>query len=120
MHTTLTDFGLSRLINNTVVMGTRTMMAGTPGYQSPEQLRAQSVGPPTDVYAFGCIVLVTYSGKQPWSGFTPYQIMLKVTVEKEKPDTSDLPPSVKSICDLCIADDRPSIIAILQSLLKLC
>lgn len=120
MHTTLTDFGLSRLINNTAVMGTRTMMAGTPGFQSPEQLKVHNVGPLTDVYAFGCIVIVIYSRKPLWPGLTPYQIVVKVTVEEEKPDTRDLPPSIKSVCDLCVANSRPSIIAILQSLLKLC
>jgi serine/threonine protein kinase len=30
------------------------MMAGTPGFQSPEQLRAEEVGIASDVYAFGC------------------------------------------------------------------
>ena len=42
MHATLTDFGLAKAMGATTVLGTRTMMAGSPGYQAPEQLRAES------------------------------------------------------------------------------
>ena len=41
-------------------------MAGTPGYQAPEQLKAERVGVYSDVYAFGCIILVLYSGIPIW------------------------------------------------------
>ena len=45
-HATLTDFGLSRIMSGTMVCSTRTMMAGTPGFQSPEQLQAKNIGLP--------------------------------------------------------------------------
>ena len=54
MHATLTDFGLCRAINSSTIIGTRTMMTGSPGFQAPEQLRAESLGPHCDIYAFGC------------------------------------------------------------------
>ena len=44
MHATLTDFGLSRRMSCSTIVGTTTM-AGSPGFQAPEQLSAQSVGP---------------------------------------------------------------------------
>ena len=58
LHTVLTDFGLARFMSHTSAMGTRTMLAGSPGYQSPEQLRTESIGPPSDVYAFGGVCLL--------------------------------------------------------------
>ena len=53
LHTVLTEFGLARFMSHTSAMGTTTMLAGSPGYQSPEQLHTKSIGPPRDVYAFG-------------------------------------------------------------------
>ena len=43
-------------MSETLAIGMKTVMAGTPGFQSPEQLRAQTIGPPSDVYTFGCVL----------------------------------------------------------------
>ena len=47
----LGDFGLSQVMSATNVIGTKTMLAGSPGFQPPEQLQNKSVGLPSDVYA---------------------------------------------------------------------
>ncbi len=47
-------------MTGSTVIGTKTMMAGSPGYQAPEQLRAQSIGPHCDCYAFGCVIIVIF------------------------------------------------------------
>lgn len=52
-HAMLTDFGLAKVMTLTAQVGTKTMLAGSPGFQPPEQLRAHSVGIESDVYAFG-------------------------------------------------------------------
>ena len=57
LHATLTDFGLSQVMSGSTIVGTRTTMAGSPGFQAPEQLHTQSIGPHCDVYAFGCSVV---------------------------------------------------------------
>ena len=121
MHATLTDFGLSRVMSGTVIMSTRTMMAGTPGFQSREQLCAQNVGLPSDIYALGCLMTVLFSGQPLWPGLTPYQIMVKVTVENEKPSTHGVPAHIKATCAKCMLDDtdRPTAAAVLQLLLKI-
>jgi serine/threonine protein kinase len=120
MHATLTDFGLSHVMSGTVCLGTRTMMAGTPGYQSPEQLRAENVGVASDVYAFGCVTIFTYTEEPLWPGLTPFQILLKVTVENNVPSTTNTPPSIAQLCNSCIADvtKRPAITSVLQTLLQ--
>ena len=95
MHATLTDFGLCRAINNSTIIGTRTMMTGSPGFQAPEQLRAESLGPHCDIYAFGCVMIVTFQERVLWPGLNPYQILCKVSVHNECPDTTDLTGNVK-------------------------
>ena len=85
LHTVLTDFGLARFMSHTSALGTRTMLAGSPGYQSHEQLHTESIGPPSDVYALGGVCLVTLAEKPLWPGFSMYQIFQKVT-HNEKPN----------------------------------
>ena len=112
MHATLTDFGLARAMGATTVMGTRTMMAGSPDYQALEQLRAESLGPHCDIYAFGCVL---FQERQLWPGLNPYQILCKVSMNKELPDMSDLTGEIKSVCALCISekDGRPEVGSVL-------
>ena len=65
MHATLTDFGLAKAMGANAVMGTRTMLAGSPGYQAPEQLHAESLGPHCDIYyAFGYVMIVLFQERQ--------------------------------------------------------
>lgn len=91
----LGDFGLCQVISETNVIGTRTMLAGSSGFQSPEQLRNESIGIPSDVYALGAVALVVFVEKPVWPGLSPYQIMFQVTVSNAKPNTSLLPPPIK-------------------------
>lgn len=49
LKVTLTDFGLARVMTRTCQAGTRTMLAGSPGYQPPEQLKADRIGIHCDI-----------------------------------------------------------------------
>ena len=44
--------------------------AGTPGWMAPEQIRfaAPHIGPPTDLYALGCILFALLSDREPYLG----------------------------------------------------
>ena len=56
----LTDLGRSLTMANTSAIGTKTAMAGSPGFQSPAQKK--DVGPPSDVFSFGCVVITLFRG----------------------------------------------------------
>ena len=100
----LGDFGLSQIIEGTNTIGTKTMLTGTPGFQPPEQLRSESIGLTSDIYALGAVLLVLFSEKPVWPKLSPYQIMFKVTVSGEKPDTTVLPSQLQEVCRACFRD----------------
>ena len=50
------------------------MQSGTPGFQAPEQLRAEPIDVGADVYAFGALLIELFGETPIWGGLTPYQI----------------------------------------------
>jgi serine/threonine protein kinase len=122
LHAVITDFGLARIMSQTTSIGTRTrtMKAGSPGFQPPEQLRSESVGPHCDVYAFGGVMAITMTERVLWPGLNAFQIMRKVTVENQKPNTEGMSGDIKSVCNMCFCEvrERPMITVILKSLLR--
>lgn len=64
---------------------------------APEQGEAGDVGPPTDVYSVGVIMIQMLSGRQPVSGDSMMEILLQ-HVEGKYPRLSDfdVPPEVRS------------------------
>ena len=77
-----------------IIGGTKTKLAGSPGYQAPEQLQNKGLG---DIYAFGAVLLVLFGERQVWTFLSPFQNMYKVTM----PDIAHLPPSVQEVCKMC-------------------
>jgi serine/threonine-protein kinase len=52
---------------------------GTPHYMSPEQATGDSsVGPPTDVWALGCVLYEMLVGEPPYGGSTPQAVLGKI------------------------------------------
>ena len=92
------------------------MLAGSPGFQPPEQLRSEFIGPACDVYAFGGVTTITLTEKVLWPGLNAFQIMQKITLEGQKPATNEMLPKIKDMCDSCFSEvkDRPKITDILR------
>src|SRR5690349_2482241 len=64
----LADFGIARLIGDTM-RHTRTGQAiGTPAYLAPEQVRGAEITPAADVYALGLVLLEVLTGKRAYPG----------------------------------------------------
>ncbi len=63
----LTDFGLAHALYRDEDPF-RDHMAGTPNYMAPEQIRCEwrDYGPPTDLYAVGCIAYALVTGTPPF------------------------------------------------------
>jgi serine/threonine protein kinase len=64
------DFGLARRVQANV-----TRIAGTPDYISPEHARGRPAGPPSDLYAVGILAFHMLTGRLPFLGNTPIEVM---------------------------------------------
>lgn len=76
----LVDFGVSKFIDNKMpsqAVTTTGRFVGSPVYMSPEQCTAGKVDARSDIYSFGCMMYECLTGKIPFSGATPFQIMSK-------------------------------------------
>ncbi|MEV6244076.1 serine/threonine-protein kinase [Lentzea sp. NPDC051838] len=63
----LADFGLA-LVAEVTRVTTSGVLVGTAGYLSPEQVRGSTVGPPSDVYALGLVLLECLTGRAEYPG----------------------------------------------------
>ena len=59
------DFGISRALEKTAMTSTG-MIVGTPSYMSPEQAEGSRVGPPSDVFSLGCVIVFAATGTGPF------------------------------------------------------
>ena len=63
----LTDFGIARLVDSTRL--TRDGVAvGTANYVSPEQTTGDKIGPPSDVYSLGLVLIEALTGEVVYPG----------------------------------------------------
>lgn len=64
-HVVLLDFGIAMLLDSpeASLRPTRTQMAFTPAYASPEQLQGEALGVPTDVHALGILLFELLAGR---------------------------------------------------------
>ncbi len=80
------DFGLARNVN---AAGTLTMsgtIVGTPAYMSPEQAHgSKTVSALSDVYSLGATLYDLLTGRTPFQGQTPYEIVRKVIDSEPEP-----------------------------------
>ena len=76
----LTDFGFARIDDNSLSI-TGSGLIGTPAYMSPEQCRGEEASPLSDQYAFGVVLYQMTTGKLPYDGDTPLDILIKQATE---------------------------------------
>ncbi len=62
----LTDFGLAKMVENSVHLTKSGNIVGTPAYMSPEQLRGDPIDYRADIYSLGCILYHMLVGHPPF------------------------------------------------------
>jgi serine/threonine-protein kinase len=92
----LSDFGIARLAATTGLTGAGLAL-GTPEFMPPEQWQdSKLVLPASDQYALGVMAYVLVTGRTPFQGDTPFNLMYKHLHEMPTPPhawRADLPLS---------------------------
>lgn len=104
------DFGIPYLLFGIPLSSSdMTLRLGTPNYMAPEQWEPEIRGPisvETDSWGFGCSILETLTGVQPWFGKSVEEIYHSVVVKQEKPNIpSGLPFAVENVIYGCFEYD---------------
>ena len=102
----ITDFGLAKRTEGGESLTNTSAIMGTPSYISPEQARGEkSLSTATDVYGLGAILFHLLTGRPPFQGNSPPEILLGV-LNEEPPSPAAVNPKVSrdinTICLKCL------------------
>lgn len=98
----LIDFGIARALDDTVLTAT-DVIVGSPGFLSPEQAQGRRIGPASDVFSLGCVLVYAATGGRPF-GSGPVEAMLFRTVH-DTADLNALPPGLVPVVEACLSKD---------------
>jgi serine/threonine protein kinase len=98
----LTDFGIARRVDGDR-MTMHGMTVGTANYLSPEQARNGAVGPPSDVYALGLVLLECLTGTVAFPGSGSVAAAARLSQQPVIPD--ELSPAWRELLSSMTAAD---------------
>lgn len=78
------DFGIARSVAAGAPVSDGKMI-GTPDYMAPEQAAGRPADARADIYALGVILYEMVTGRRPFEGDTPHDIILKHRLESPQP-----------------------------------
>ena len=110
------DFGIARATDATALTRTGQTL-GTPAFMSPEQATGAHLGPESDLFAFGGVLLFAGTGKQPFGTGDPAALLYRVV--NEEPYLSGVPEGLLPLVAACLAKapgERPDLDTVLADL----
>jgi WD40 repeat protein/tRNA A-37 threonylcarbamoyl transferase component Bud32 len=116
----VTDFGLARRVQADSRLTQSGAVVGTPSYMAPEQAAARKdLTTSADVYALGAILYELLTGRPPFQGETPLEV-LKQVIEREPVPPRSLNPGVdrnlETVCLKCLQKEPAKRYATAQDL----
>ncbi len=103
-HVYLTDFGIAKIVEGSLVLSKTGMITGTPQYMSPEQARAEKVDHRADIYALGIVAYEMLVGRVPFTADTPVAVLMKHVMDPiPLPPETEVPEPVTRVLLKCLA-----------------
>ncbi|MFD4017917.1 protein kinase domain-containing protein [Streptomyces sindenensis] len=103
------DFGISRAVDQETLTMTGRVI-GTPPFMSPEQLQApRGVGPRSDVFSLGTLLVYAATGHGPFDADSPYITAYQVV--HDEPSLGAVPDALRAVVEPCLdkePEGRPS------------
>ncbi|OPC85102.1 hypothetical protein B4N89_17550 [Embleya scabrispora] len=110
------DFGISRAMDASVL--TRTgHTVGSPGFMSPEQVDGRDIGPASDVFSLGSVLVFAATGAGPFGEGSGQALMYRIVAQEPRLD--DLPGWLREVVAACLtkhAGSRPAPAEVLAAL----
>ncbi|WTW97103.1 serine/threonine protein kinase [Streptomycetaceae bacterium NBC_01309] len=110
------DFGIAKTADANTVTQTGLVM-GSPGWLSPEQLRGDPTGPPSDVFTLGLLIGYASSGTSPFGTGSAEALAYRILAEP--PRLEGVPAELRGLVAAALAKraaDRPSATDVLEYL----
>jgi len=106
------DFGLARLFDADLMEGdgrsfvsSGNLVAATPAYAAPEQLRGLPADPRTDVYGFGITAFYMLTGKLPFNGPEVHDFIQQHSEQKPPSLRGKVPDELAELVERCLEKD---------------
>ena len=93
------DFGLARINDGNHNLTATGMLAGTPGFMSPEQTRGQKLDGRSDLFSLGCVMYRLLTGQLPFGSPT-----ILATLSSIQSDDPAAPTQINSKADQDLSD----------------
>src|SRR5206468_1183846 len=116
-HAVVADFGVAKAVSQAKTESGLTSVGvalGTPAYMAPEQAAGDpNIDARADIYAFGAMAYEMLTGRPPFAGMAPHQMLAAHVTEPVVPITDHrptLPPALANLVMACLAKnpaDRP-------------
>jgi len=108
-HALVTDFGVAKALSEATGRNSLTSVGialGTPTYMAPEQAVADPhVDQRADIYAFGVMAYELLTGRPPFTGMTPQQVLAAHVTSVVEPVTArrpSIPPVLATLIMKCL------------------
>ncbi|WP_406286401.1 protein kinase domain-containing protein [Embleya sp. NBC_00896] len=112
------DFGISRAADEGGAGLTGTgRVVGSPSFMSPEQAGGRRLGPESDVFSLGSVLVFAATGRGPFHGDPVPQLQMMMRVLRDEPDTADVPEGIRHLILECLRKEpegRPKLAEILD------
>ena len=96
----LSDFGLAKMVEDSLQLTASGASVGTPQYMSPEQARGLEVDRRSDIYSLGTVLYEAATGRPPFGTDSPMAVIMRQINEPITPPRilrSDLPKEVERV-----------------------
>ncbi|MEM9409039.1 MAG: protein kinase [Acidobacteriota bacterium] len=119
------DFGIALAPGDDVALTQPGQVMGSPLFMSPEQIQGLELDARSDLYSFGVVCFTLLAGREPFTGKTPADVVLKHLGEPPPDLTAlrpDLPEELAALVERLLAktpNERPASAAIVAASLEM-
>lgn len=110
------DFGIARALD-CASLTPDSVVIGTPGFMSPEQVEAAEQGPSSDVFTLGIVLAFAATGQSPFGEGPPLAMLHRIVRSDARLD--GIPAPLRGLVAACLTkdpSDRPTSPEVLQAI----